>query len=85
MFLIDWFTREGVLETLIHPDRLTAARVGYRSFTEPFDSCGILKDAAISILAMIAKLERIRLNERVQAGPARDRCENYYHELPEAA
>jgi DNA invertase Pin-like site-specific DNA recombinase len=53
---------------------LTGAGVGYRSFTEPyFDSCGIFKDAVISILATIAKQERIRLSERVRAGLARAR------------
>jgi DNA invertase Pin-like site-specific DNA recombinase len=71
---LDRFTREGVLETLTHLNRLTGAGVGYRSFTEPyFDSCGIFKDAVISILATIAKQERIRLSERVQAGLARAR------------
>jgi len=55
-------------------NRLTGAGVGYRSFTEPyFDSCGIFHDAVISILATIAKQERIRLSERVQAGLARAR------------
>src|ERR1700675_1336241 len=39
---LDRFTREGVLETFTHLNRLTGAGVGYRSFTEPyFDSCGI--------------------------------------------
>jgi len=71
---LDRFTREGVLETLTHLNRLTGAGVGYRSFTEPyFDSCGIFKDAVISILATIAKQERIRLSERVRAGLARAR------------
>ena len=71
---LDRFTREGVLETLTPLNRLTGAGVGYRSFTEPyFDSCGIFKDAVISILATIAKQERIRLSERVQAGLARAR------------
>jgi DNA invertase Pin-like site-specific DNA recombinase len=71
---LDRFTREGVLETLTYLNRLTGAGVGYRSFTEPyFDSCGIFKDAVISILATIAKQERIRLSERVQAGLARAR------------
>jgi DNA invertase Pin-like site-specific DNA recombinase len=71
---LDRFTREGVLETLTHLNRLTGAGVGYRSFTEPyFDSCGIFKDAVISILATIAKQERVRLSERVRAGLARAR------------
>jgi DNA invertase Pin-like site-specific DNA recombinase len=71
---LDRFSREGVLETLTHLNRLTAAGLGYRSFTEPyFDSCGIFKDAVISILATIAKQERIRLSERVRAGLDRAR------------
>src|ERR1700730_15917827 len=43
---LDRFTREGVLETLTYLNRLTAAGVGYRSFTELyFDSCGVFKDS----------------------------------------
>jgi DNA invertase Pin-like site-specific DNA recombinase len=72
---LDRFSREGVLETLQHLNRLTAAGVGYRSFTEQyFDSCGIFKDAVISILATIARQEKIRIRERVMAGLARARA-----------
>ncbi|PYU66735.1 MAG: resolvase, partial [Acidobacteria bacterium] len=54
-----------------HLNRLTSCGVGYRSFTEQyFDSCGIFKDAVISILATIAKQERVRLSERTKAGLA---------------
>jgi DNA invertase Pin-like site-specific DNA recombinase len=68
---LDRLSREGVLETLQHLNRLTSYGVNYRSFTEQyFDSCGILKDAFISILATIAKQERIRISERVEAGLA---------------
>src|SRR5947207_141816 len=66
---LDRFSREGVLETLNHLERLSSYGVGYRSFTEQYlDSCGIFKDAVLSILATIAKQERIRLSERVVAG-----------------
>jgi DNA invertase Pin-like site-specific DNA recombinase len=37
------------------------------------DSCGIFKDAVLSILATIAKQERIRISERVHAGLAKAR------------
>jgi DNA invertase Pin-like site-specific DNA recombinase len=48
--------------------------VGYRSFTEQYlDSCGVFKDAVLSILATIAKQERIRLSERTIAGLDRAR------------
>ena len=51
---LDRFSREGVLETLNHLQRLSSYGVGYRSFTEQdLDSCGIFKDAVLSILATI--------------------------------
>ena len=63
---LDRLSREGVLETLQHLNRLTACGVGYKSFTEQYlDSCGIFKDAVIGILAVIAKQERVRLSERM--------------------
>jgi DNA invertase Pin-like site-specific DNA recombinase len=66
---LDRFSREGVLATLNHLQRLSAYGVGYRSFTEQYlDSCGVFKDAVLSILATIAKQERIRLSERTIAG-----------------
>jgi DNA invertase Pin-like site-specific DNA recombinase len=68
---LDRLSREGVLETLQHLNRLTSSGIGYKSFTEQyFDSCGIFKDAVISILATIAKQERVRLSERTKAGLA---------------
>jgi len=66
---LDRLSREGVLETLQHLNRLTSYGVGYRSFTEQyFDSCGIFRDAVIAIIATVAKQERIRISERVKAG-----------------
>ena len=71
---LDRFSREGALETLKHLERLTAAGVGWRSFTEQYlDSCGVFKDAVLAILAVIAKQERLRLSERTVAGLERAR------------
>jgi hypothetical protein len=43
--------------------------VGYKSYTEQYlDSTGIFKEAVISILAIVAKQERVRLSERTRAG-----------------
>src|SRR5579859_1784667 len=72
---LDRFSREGVLNTLQYLQRLTSYGVGYRSFTEQYlDSCGLFKDAVISILATIARQERIRLSERTIAGIERARA-----------
>ena len=66
---LDRFSREGVLPTLQHLQRLTTYGIGYRSYTEQyFDSCGIFRDAVIAIIATVAKQERIRISERVRAG-----------------
>ena len=72
---LDRFSREGVYETLRHLQRLTAYGIGYRSYSEQYlDSCGLFKDAVISILATIAKQERVRLSERTLAGLERARA-----------
>jgi len=71
---LDRLTREGTLATLQYLERLTSYQVGYKSFTEPYlDSCGTFKDVVISLLATMAKQERIRMGERVRAGIARAR------------
>src|SRR5262249_13976016 len=68
---LDRLSREGVLETLQHLQRLTSYGVAWRSFTEQYlDSTGIFRDAVIGILAVIAKQERVRLSERTKAGLA---------------
>src|SRR5215467_13303369 len=57
---LDRLSREGVSATLNHLERLADAGVNWRSFTEQYlDSCGIFRDAVLSILATIAKQERI--------------------------
>jgi DNA invertase Pin-like site-specific DNA recombinase len=73
---LDRLSREGVLETLQHLQRLTGYGVAWRSFTEQYlDSTGIFREAVIGILAAIAKQERVRLGERTRAGLERVRRE----------
>jgi DNA invertase Pin-like site-specific DNA recombinase len=73
---LDRLSREGVYQTLQHLQRLTGYGVGYRSFTEQYlDSCGLFKDAVISILATIARQERVRLSERTIAGLQRAKAQ----------
>jgi DNA invertase Pin-like site-specific DNA recombinase len=68
---LDRFSREGVLDTLQHFNRLESYGVSYKSFTEPFfDSCGVFKDAVVAIMATLAKQERVKRAERTRAGLA---------------
>jgi DNA invertase Pin-like site-specific DNA recombinase len=71
---LDRLSREGALETLQHLNRLNGYGVHWRSFTEWYlDSTGTFRDAIVSILATLAKQERIRLSERTKAGLERAR------------
>jgi DNA invertase Pin-like site-specific DNA recombinase len=66
---LDRFSREGVLATLKHLELLTSYGVMWKSYTEQyFDSCGIFRDAVISIAATLAKQERLKISERTIAG-----------------
>src|SRR5262249_43436516 len=61
---LDRFSREGVLPTLKHLELLTSYGVAWKSYTEQyFDSCGIFRDAVISIAATLAKQERLKISE----------------------
>jgi DNA invertase Pin-like site-specific DNA recombinase len=66
---LDRLSREGVRKTLVHLTRLDSYGVAWRSFMEPFfDSCGIMRDVVISIMATLAEQERIAISERTKAG-----------------
>lgn len=82
---LDRLSREGVVETLNHLQRLNGYGVDFRSFTEQYlDSTGIFKEAVIGILAAIAKQERVRLSERTIAGLERARAQGRIGGRPKA-
>ena len=65
-------TREGTLATLKYLELLESYGVRWRSLTEPWiDSAGPFRDVIISLLASLAKQERVRISERVRAGLTR--------------
>ena len=79
---LDRLSLDGVSATLGHLERLTGYGVGWRSHTEEYlDSCGIFRDAVLSILATIAKQERIRRSERASAAIARLRRQDQADKL----
>jgi DNA invertase Pin-like site-specific DNA recombinase len=72
---LDRLSREGVLPTLTYLQRLTGSGIKWRSYSEQYiDSCGVFADAVISIMATIAKQERVRRSERTKAGLERTRA-----------
>jgi DNA invertase Pin-like site-specific DNA recombinase len=71
---LDRLTREGTLATLKYLELLESYGVRWRSLTEPWiDSAGPFRDVIISLLASLAKQERVRISERVRAGLTRAR------------
>jgi DNA invertase Pin-like site-specific DNA recombinase len=72
---LDRFSREGTRATLRLLTLLDSYGCRWRSFMEPFfDSCGIMRDVVISIMATLAEQERIGISDRTKAGLARTRA-----------
>lgn len=66
---LDRLSREGTAETLSYLQTLTDNGIDYHSYTEQYlSSLGAFSDVVVSLLATIAKQERIRISERVKAG-----------------
>src|SRR3954469_7094863 len=71
---LDRFTREGTLATLKHLEMLSGYGLAWRSYQEAYlDSCGPFKDVLISLMATLAKQERLRISDRTKAGLQRAR------------
>lgn len=68
---LDRFTREGVLKTFEHVERLRKYGVQFDSFTEPqFRTTGPAGELMLAVAAWIAKQEAARISERTKAGLA---------------
>jgi DNA invertase Pin-like site-specific DNA recombinase len=70
---LDRFTREGMVPTIMHLQRLNACGVGFHSYTEPHLATDneLVRDILLAVLASLAKQESKRMSERVKAGMAR--------------
>ena len=74
VWALDRFTREGVLETFEYIRNLTRFGVQFESYTEAhFRTTGMAGELMLAITAWIAKQERLRITERVNAAIARAR------------
>ena len=78
VWALDRFTREGVLETFQHVERLRRWNIAFESYTEPhFRTTGPAGELMLAVAAWIAKQERLRISERTKAGMARARLQGH--------
>ncbi len=67
---LDRLSREGIVKTIGYLEQLKDWGVGWRSFTQPFLDTGneMTTGIVLSVLAAVAKQERITISERTKAG-----------------
>jgi DNA invertase Pin-like site-specific DNA recombinase len=74
---LDRFTREGMVPTILHLQRLASCGVGFHSYTEPHLATDneLVRDILLALLASLAKQEAKRISERVKAGMDRAKAQ----------
>jgi DNA invertase Pin-like site-specific DNA recombinase len=72
---LDRLSRDGIVNTLGYLEQLRTSGCGWRSYTQPFLDTGneMTNGIVLSVLAAVAKQERITLSERTKAGVQRAR------------
>jgi DNA invertase Pin-like site-specific DNA recombinase len=75
-WVLDRFSREGMVPTIQHLERLNSYGVTFHSYTEPHLCADneMVRGILLAVLATMAKQEAKRLSERVIAGLARARA-----------
>jgi DNA invertase Pin-like site-specific DNA recombinase len=70
---LDRFSRQGMVQTIIHLQRLAAYGVSFHSYTEPHLATDneLVRDVLLALLSSLAKLEAQKIGERTKAGMAR--------------
>ncbi len=70
---LDRLSREGIVKTIGYLEQLKGWGVGWRSYSQPFLDTGndMVTGIVLSVLAAVAKQERITISERTRAGLAR--------------
>ena len=73
---LDRFSREGMMATVQHLQRLDVCGVSWRSHTEPHLSTDneLVRDILLALLSSLAKLEARKIRERTIAGLERARA-----------
>jgi DNA invertase Pin-like site-specific DNA recombinase len=67
---LDRLSREGIVKTITYLEQLRGWGVGWRSYTQPFLDTGneMVNSIVLSVLAAVAKQERVVISERTKAG-----------------
>jgi len=73
---LDRFSREGMAQTILHLQRLTAFGVTFHSYTEPHLSTDneLVRNILLALLSSLAKVEAQKISARTKAGMARARA-----------
>jgi DNA invertase Pin-like site-specific DNA recombinase len=72
---LDRFSREGSRQTIAHLTQLESFGIHWVSYSEPYlSTIGPFSDCIVTLLAALAKQERLRISERTKAGLARARA-----------
>ena len=73
---LDRFSREGMVPTINHLQRLNADGVAFHSYTEPHLSTDneLVRNVLLALLASLAKVEAQKISDRTKAGLARARA-----------
>jgi DNA invertase Pin-like site-specific DNA recombinase len=76
VWALDRLSREGMVPTILHLQRLAAAGVVFHSYTEPLLSTDneMVRDIVLAVMASLAKMERQKIGERTRAGLERARA-----------
>jgi len=74
---LDRFTREGMVPTILHLQRLASYGVGFHSYTEPHLATDneLVRNILLALLASLAKIEAQKISERTRAGMARAKAQ----------
>src|SRR5712671_6207658 len=73
---LDRFTREGMVPTIVHLQRLASYGVSFHSFTEAHLATDneLVRNILLALLASLAKVEAQKISERTKAGMLRARA-----------
>jgi DNA invertase Pin-like site-specific DNA recombinase len=74
---LDRFSREGMVPTIMHLQRLASYGVGFRSYTEAHLATDneLVRNILLALLTSLAKVEAQKISERTRAGMARAKAQ----------